>query len=220
MTASPKTAHCNKPGPSHFIEHIRRLRALSKWVLSGCPSPPPHIVKLYVIWAYLRELRLETLVETGTYLGETTEWLARTGINVISIELSSDLHRLATERLGRYRNIMLLQGDSGQLLPELIASFTEPVCFWLDAHFSGGETAKGVTDTPILQELEAILEHPIRGHVILVDDARCFTGEDGYPFLDEVLVLVRKSGFYRAEVSTDIIRITPIREWMSQPRNY
>jgi hypothetical protein len=45
--------------------------------------------------------------------------------------------------------------------------------------------------------------------VILVDDARCFRGKDGYPFLDELLAAVRQTGAYEAEVSTDIIRITP-----------
>lgn len=60
-----------------------------------------------------------------------------------------------------------------------------------------------------MQELKAILAHSCRSHVILIDDARCFSGENGYPFLEEVLSLIRDSGFYKAEVSTDIIRITP-----------
>jgi hypothetical protein len=45
--------------------------------------------------------------------------------------------------------------------------------------------------------------------VILVDDARYFRGKNGYPVLDELLAAVRQTVAYEAEVSTDIIRITP-----------
>jgi hypothetical protein len=80
----------------------------------------------------------------------------------------------------------------------------------LDGHYSAGITARGDLDTPIMAELSAICDHPIDGHVILIDDARCFTGEDDYPTVDEVrdFVASRKPdhGF---ELALDIMRITP-----------
>jgi hypothetical protein len=75
-----------------------------------------------------------------------------------------------------------------------LARLSEPACFWLDAHFSGEGTARGAADTAICGELEAILKHPVRGHVILVDDARYFRGKSGYPSLDELLAWVRQIG--------------------------
>lgn len=136
---------------------------------------PPHLIKLYVVRSYSKQFRLSEFIETGTHLGETTEWMAREGFDVITIELSGELYSLAKERLKRYANVQLILGDSAQLLPELLSRLNEPACFWLDAHYSGGETAKGKIDTPIMEELKAIINHPIRSHVILIDDVRCLS---------------------------------------------
>lgn len=191
------------------LVHVRQFGAVWNWILSGCPSPPPHVVKLRVVWWYCKQLGLRKFVETGTHMGETAEWMARKGIDVVTVELSDRLYQLARARLQRYRNVTLIHGDTARLLPDLLGRLSEPACFWLDAHFSGEGTARGTADTPISGELEAILTHPVRGHVILIDDARCFRGKDGYPFLDELLAAVRQTGAYEAEVSTDIVRITP-----------
>jgi hypothetical protein len=83
--------------------------------------------------------------------------------------------------------------------------------FWLDGHYSAGITARGDIATPISLELEAILSHPVKSHVILIDDARDFTGKDSYPFLDNLLHKIRVDGNYSVEVTTDIIRLTPLR---------
>lgn len=191
------------------LMHVRSMVPVFTWLLSGCPSPPPHLVKLRVVWRYCHRFGLRKFIETGTHVGETAEWMARKGIDVISIELSDRLYRIARARLQRYRNVTLIQGDSARVLPNLLAGLSEPACFWLDAHFSGAGTAKGETESPIVDEVRSILHHSIAGHVILIDDARLFTGKDGYPFLGELLRLVRQTGAYDAEVSTDMVRITP-----------
>jgi hypothetical protein len=48
--------------------------------------------------------------------------------------------------------------------------------FWLDGHFCGGVSAHGDKGTPILEELNLILSHRVKEHVILIDDARLFNG--------------------------------------------
>lgn len=104
----------------------------------------------------------------------------------------------------------LHHGDSACVLPELVRNLDHPVLFWLDGHYSGGTTAKGMMDSPISEELAAILGSPLKTHVILIDDARCFDGTHGYPYLDQLLEQVRASTDYQIEVSTDIIRLTPL----------
>jgi hypothetical protein len=83
--------------------------------------------------------------------------------------------------------------------------------FWLDAHYypnSGGTTAKGELETPIIKELHCILNHPVEGHVILIDDAREFPGRNNYPTIAQLQDLIVKRHPNRAfEVKDDIIRI-------------
>lgn len=150
-------------------------------------------------------------IETGTYLGDTLGYIAQTGVNCISIELSDELYGAARSRFRSFRNVTLINGDSGIKLPELLHTLEEPALFWLDGHYSAGVTARADTDTPISKELDAILRHPVRKHVILIDDARYFNGMNDYPHLDQLLHVIRREGNYNAEVSMDIIRVTPTK---------
>lgn len=92
----------------------------------------------------------------------------------------------------------------------LLKEISKPTLFWLDGHYSSGITASAETHTPISAELQAILIHSVKEHVILIDDARCFNGTNDYPHLDELLRIIREEGSYSAEVSADIIRLTPL----------
>ncbi len=66
----------------------------------------------------------------------------------------------------------------------------------------------GVLDSPIIKELDTILDHEIQEHLILIDDAREFTGHGGYPTIDQLheYILARKPHF-RVLAFNDIIRI-------------
>jgi len=84
------------------------------------------------------------------------------------------------------------------------------VLFWLDAHYSRGITARGNRDTPIWQELQTILSHPVKRHVVLIDDARCFNGTNDYPTIEEIRdLLVKRAPHYSIETKKDIVRIFP-----------
>ena len=55
----------------------------------------------------------------------------------------------------------------------------------------------------------SILEHPYsKQHVLLIDDARCFNGEDDYPTLIQVQDLIYgKYPDWYIEVKDDVIRV-------------
>jgi hypothetical protein len=127
---------------------------------------------------------------------------------IISFELDHNLAVQAQQRFADDNHIQIIQGDSGKLLGDYLATINEPCLFWLDGHYSGGITAKGALETPIENELTAILSHAVDGHVILIDDARCFTGENDYPTLNELrnFVAERKPN-YNFSVEHDAIRI-------------
>jgi hypothetical protein len=77
----------------------------------------------------------------------------------------------------------------------------------LDAHYSAGVTARGKTDTPILEELDTIFAL-CPECVVLIDDARCFDGKNGYPTLAELKkYTAAKAPNWVFEVRHDIIRL-------------
>jgi hypothetical protein len=149
-----------------------------------------------------------TLVETGTALGDTIQAVKGDFQQIYSIELSETLYQRAVKRFARFDHIHLLQGDSGVLLPEVARQLNAPALFWLDAHYSAGPTAKGDKDSPILNEMSAVLMLGAPDHVILIDDAREFTGTHDYPTLEELRQHVeRLRPGLEFHVEYDIIRI-------------
>jgi hypothetical protein len=194
--------------PDDVLKLRRDLEARRAWEKEGRPSPPPHVVKEELIKNYAKTFNTSILIETGTYLGDMVHAMKKSFSRIISFELDQTLADQAQQRFASDDYIQIVQGDSGKLLGEHIASINEPCLFWLDGHYSGGITAKGALETPINNELSAILSHPVDGHVILIDDARCFTGANDYPTLDELQTFVaERKPKHKFSVEHDVIRI-------------
>lgn len=180
------------------------------WEVLGKPVPPPDIVKQFTVKMYGNRFSLQTLIETGTYLGGMIIGVKDTFRRIISVELEPRLYERAKLIFSSDPQISILFGDSGEVLPEILAAVTKPCLFWLDGHWSGGyvKTAKGNRETPILQELHHIFRHPVKEHVILIDDARMFVGQNDYPTLDELRKLAKSyDSTLQFHVEHDIIRI-------------
>jgi hypothetical protein len=117
-------------------------------------------------------LGLVRAVETGTYRGGTTRELAEMFNEVVTIELSVELHQVAAAGFEGIPKINALQGDSGTILPTL-ADPSVPTLWFLDGHWSGGPTAGQEAECPVLAEIVALAG----GHAddcALIDDARLF----------------------------------------------
>jgi hypothetical protein len=178
-----------------------------KWRCLGCPLPPPPEVKHATIKDYAKRFGLSVLVETGTYSGGTIAATRNQFAEIYSIELSPEFHKSAKEKFGDDPKVHLLLGDSGIVLREILLNLKRTALFWLDAHYSGGSTARGAVDTPIVQELETILSLSPNS-VVLIDDARCFDGSNSYPTLAELKEHVRdKAPHWVFTVKHDIIRL-------------
>ena len=195
-----------------YVTERRHVEELIKWLDDGRPCPPPHLFKQSVVKEYGKRFSIDTLIETGTYLGFMVGATKGTFRRIYSIELDEALHRRAARKYSRYGHVSILQGDSGEVLAKLLESIREPCLFWLDAHHSSGaafKTAKGEVITPIVSELEHILSHSMsEEHVILIDDAREFTGANDYPTFQGLRERVAgmKPGF-AVELLDDIVRI-------------
>ena len=67
---------------------------------------------------------------------------------IYSIELSEDLFNMAKKRFRNNSHIKIIQGDSGDVLKNVLIEITEPGIFWLDGHYSAGITVKGKKGMP------------------------------------------------------------------------
>lgn len=198
-----------------WYRQLRNRQAWEKtareWAAAGRPVPPPHGVKECVVADYAKRYGLRVLVETGTYTGEMVEAMRFSFRKIVSIELSHELAEKAKRVFAPDPRVRIIEGDSGKVLRETAAELREPALFWLDGHYSAGVTALGEDVTPVLKELGWLLDSEQRGHVILIDDARCFGTDAGYPSLEELRAFVRSKVGDTVEIAVegDSIRITP-----------
>jgi len=186
----------------------RQEAEIREWEALGKPNPPPHIVKQRTVEHYGKTFSLRVLIETGTYQGDMVEAMKDIFDKIISIELKRELYERATKRFKTNGHISIILGDSGKVLRDVLVEIDEPCLFWLDGHYSAGITAKEEVDTPIRKELDHILNHPVAGHVILIDDARLFVGVNHYPRIEELKdILLTSHPDWILDVEHDIIRI-------------
>jgi hypothetical protein len=200
-----------KRTPIHpVLRTIKQRQELKEWEKRGRPAPPPHIVKQRAIREFAEKFGVRVLIETGTYYGDMVEAMKDYFSRIYSIELSNELYEKAKQRFAGDDRIKIIHGDSGIELGKLIASLDQAALFWLDGHYSGGVTAKGDKDTPIYEELSHIFSSPQKGHVIIIDDARCFGTDPTYPSIDELSAFIKaKNPNAKIEVENDGIRIIP-----------
>jgi hypothetical protein len=112
-------------------------------------------------------------VETGTLAGETSRWASDHFETVYTIELSKMLYDHYSDGLKSLRNVKPYQGDSRDVLPSILSEIgDQKIVFWLDGHWSAGETAGEEEECPLIGELDLIRERD--GDIILIDDARFF----------------------------------------------
>ena len=197
-----------------LVQHSRFQRRMRQqvahWKEAGRPVPPPPPVKQAIVRQFAKQFGTRTLVETGTFRGEMIHAMRRTFDNIYSIELDPVLFNEARVRFAKFSHITILQGDSGAVLSDLLKRIDEPCLFWLDGHWSDGPTARGSKETPIMEESLSILGHRCKGHVILIDDARCFTGEADYPTIAQLKdIYCGNRPDLAFDVADDIIRIVP-----------
>jgi hypothetical protein len=91
-----------------------------------------------------------TIVETGTWRGDSTLALASMGAAVVTIEQDAGTWA-ATKELDRLGNVLRILGDSAEVLEWFeshVPRFGRRILFYLDAHWE--------SHSPLLEELGAI----------------------------------------------------------------
>jgi predicted O-methyltransferase YrrM len=144
---------------------------------------------------------IQAAVETGTYRGTTTLFLARelAGKPVHSVEIDPRFHHYARLRTRGQREVHLELGDSRDFLRRLARDPASPrtdVLFYLDAHAPG--------NAPLREELELIGRGWVEP-VILIDDFEV-PGDPGYGFndgLDRTILPAELRAFYPTTPSAE-----------------
>ena len=134
-------------------------------------------------------------IETGTFKGQTAYNASLFFKTVHTTELGLELYQAASKRFLVNTGIHVHLGNSPYVLKTILPHIQDQIIFWLDAHYSCGQTAKGDSNTPVMQELAAINESGIKNAIILIDDMRLFDhlsntpindSVQGYPTVDEL----------------------------------
>ncbi|MCO5287775.1 MAG: hypothetical protein M9898_15315 [Chitinophagaceae bacterium] len=171
------------------------------------------------ILRYKRKYNPEWFIETGTFMGDTADAMKAHFKKVYTIELSAELAEKCQERFRDCPEVEVFQGNSADLLGSILHGLNGGILFWLDAHYSGEfyqgdkfvKTANAAQGSPILNELDIILSTGLNKNVILIDDARCFVGANGYPTKLELKRYLNQKGVRKnqIQIKNDIIRIVP-----------
>ncbi len=178
------------------------------WKLRGEPIRSPHLVKQRAVREYADRYGLRVLVETGTYYGEMVAAMRRRFDEIYSIEYDHALAARAAQKFARWPHVHIVEGDSALKVPEILAKLDRPALFWLDAGYYGWAGLQGDKQR-LTTELESILSHRIKQHVILMDDARGLNGQNGAPTVEQLKQRIDAMfPGHGVEVKHDILRIT------------
>lgn len=140
-------------------------------------------VKLYYekLESYFTRFKNEIFIETGTYVGNGLNSALNSGYDkCYSIEIHNHLYEKAKKRFSEKitsGKVKLFCGDSSLIFNYILLGLDKPATFWLDAHVSSQYGDMISKNCPVLEELEAIKNHHIKTHTIMIDDVRIFGTE-------------------------------------------
>jgi hypothetical protein len=163
-----------------YLRPVYENRLLRRWWTGGQPAPPPHSVKMSILLYLADSIKADNFIETGAYLGDTIRHMRVRFRCIKSIEIAEQFVRQLRQEFAGDQHIEIVHGDSGKELPRIVPLLNGPTLYWLDAHYSGGQT-EGADHVPIFAEIRAISELARDDHIIAVDDMKDFNGTDGYP---------------------------------------
>jgi len=113
----------------------------------------------------LSKYKTRIFIETGSQHGGGVAIALQAGFPLIhSIELNHHYFRSCVNRFKHSKKVKLHHGGSGVILKQILKDINEKVTFWLDAHDWGGGR------NPLYRELNAINQHHLKNHNILIDD--------------------------------------------------
>jgi hypothetical protein len=123
-------------------------------------------------------------IETGTLMATTTLALEPYFDKIYTIEFSEKYYNIAKNNY-RGNKINFIKGDSSVIFEELLPTITDKCVFFLDGHWSGGDTGHSNKDCPLDEEITHINHLFKHDAIIIIDDFRLFGLDKSSGKLDE-----------------------------------
>jgi hypothetical protein len=134
-------------------------------------------------------------IETGTYFGDTIFNMEPLFDKLYTIEFSEKYYNLSKNRYNGDK-IDFIFGDSSIVFETLLPTINDKTIFYLDGHWSSGDTGKSTKDCPLNEEITHINNLFKNEAIIIIDDFRLFgldkSGEDWTDINKENLLNILK----------------------------
>lgn len=112
-------------------------------------------------------------IETGTFLGDTIFNVEPYFDKLYTVEYSEKYYNNTKNRY-HGNKIQFLLGDSSFIFEDLLPKITDKIIFFLDGHYSGGDTGQSIKDCPLEEEITHIHNLFQNEAIIIIDDFRLF----------------------------------------------
>jgi len=113
--------------------------------------------------------------ESGTYYATTTLEMQPHFKKIFTIEVSLNIFENTHKHLSQYNNITHINGATEDIIKDIIINNSkEEFIFFLDGHYSSGDTGSSNIDVPLLEELKQINTYYKKKGLIIIDDYNLF----------------------------------------------
>ena len=129
-------------------------------------------------------------VESGTYGGETILNMEPYFDKLFTIEISESIYKDTSSKY-KGNKIDFILGDSAKVFNFLLPLLNDKCIFFLDGHYSSGNTGKGDKDCPLNEEVQLINDKFKNDAIIIIDDVRLFgiKGNEDWSYINKDNIL-------------------------------